>query len=347
MDSEGSGPLPHRGTMNEATHMAAKAQSQAAADWVARLGGEPGEADWLAFEAWLDAAPVHRAAYDKALALSLEIERGRAALATALADKDAARPDRASPRRSRTPALWWSGAMMSVAAVAVTFAVLHPEQKPLQPDVYATAKGERRDIVLSDGTKIALNTASSVTVSMQPQRREITLAQGEAAFTVTHDANRPFVVHVGDRVLTDLGTDFEVLRQNGTITVTVREGLVGVQRAGDGQRDLKLGPGMRLDHREGSPDSMVLVANTDEAFAWRAGRLIYRDRPLSEVAADLDRYGQDQVRVQGPAAGLRFSGVLTIDNQPAMVQRLTDLLPVSSSRKDGVIILSGLNNTRQ
>jgi transmembrane sensor len=237
--------------------------------------------------------------------------------------------------------------MMSVAAVAVTFAVLHPEQKPLQPDVYATAKGERRDIVLSDGTKIALNTASSVTVSMQPQRREITLAQGEAAFTVTHDANRPFVVHVGDRVLTDLGTDFEVLRQNGTITVTVREGLVGVQRAGDGQRDLKLGPGMRLDHREGSPDSMVLVANTDEAFAWRAGRLIYRDRPLSEVAADLDRYGQDQVRVQGPAAGLRFSGVLTIDNQPAMVQRLTDLLPVSSSRKDGVIILSGLNNTRQ
>ena len=339
--------MPHRGQMTEAKHMAAKAQSQAAADWVARLGGEPGEADWLAFESWLSAAPAHRGAYDKALALSLEIEHQAAALADALADADIARQDRPAPRHSRGPALWWSGTMMSVAAVAVTFALLHPETKPLQPDVYVTAKGERRDIALSDGTKIALNTASSVTVNMQPGRREITLAQGEAAFTVTHDANRPFVVHVGDRVLTDLGTDFDVLRQNGTITVTVREGLVGVQRAGDVQRNLKLGPGMRLDHREGSPDSMVLVANTDEAFSWRAGRLIYRDRPLSEVAADLNRYGENQVRVQGAAADLRFSGVLTIDNQPAMVQRLTALLPVSSSRKDSVITLSGLNNTRQ
>jgi transmembrane sensor len=336
--------------MTEATHMAAKAQSQAAADWVARLGGEPGEADWLAFEAWLNAAPGHRGVYDKALTLSLEVERQAEPLAAALADladKDLVRRDRAASNRPKAPALWWSSAMLGVAAVAVTFAALHPEKKPLQPDVYATAKGERRDIVLSDGTKIALNTASSVTVDMQSGKREITLAQGEAAFTVTHDANRPFVVHVGDRVLTDLGTDFDVLRQNGTITVTVREGLVGVQRAGDGQRNLKLGPGMRLEHREGSPDSMVLVANTDEAFSWRAGRLIYRDRPLSEVAADLNRYGEDKVRVQGAAADLRFSGVLTIDNQPAMVQRLTDLLPVSSSRKDGAIILSGLNSTRQ
>lgn len=327
--------------------MAAKAQSQAAADWVARLGGEPGEADWLAFEAWLNAAPGHRGAYDRALSLSLEIDRHADALTDALADSHGSGERRAAPHHNKAPALWWSGAMLSVAAVAVTFALLHPEQKPLQPDVYSTVKGERREIVLSDGTKIALNTASSVTVDMQPRGREITLAKGEAAFTVTHDANRPFVVHVGDRVLTDLGTDFDVLRENGAITVTVREGLVGVQRAGDNQRNLQLSPGMRLEHREGSPDSMVLVANTDEAFSWRAGRLIYRDRPLSQVAADLNRYGRDQVRVQGPAADLRFSGVLTIDNQPAMVQRLTDLLPVSSSRKDGVIILSGLNSTRQ
>jgi transmembrane sensor len=331
--------------MTEATHMAAKTHSQAAADWVARLGGEPGEADWLAFESWLNAAPGHRPAYDKALILSLEIERQAEPLAAAMAEKDLARDVRVATSRRRPPALWWSGAMMSVAAVAVTFAALHPDKKPLQPDVYVTAKGQRRDIVLSDGTKIALNTASRITVDMQPGKREITLAEGEAAFTVTHDANRPFVVHVGDRVLTDLGTDFDVLRQNGAISVTVREGLVGVQRAGDNQRNLQLSAGMRLEHREGSPDSMVLVANTDEAFSWRAGRLIYRDRPLSDVVADLNRYGEDKVRVQGPAANLRFSGVLTIDNQPAMAQRLTDLLPVSSSRKDGVIVLSGLNST--
>jgi transmembrane sensor len=329
--------------MTNANIIAANRQDQAAADWVARLSGEPVEADWLQFETWLSADPSHRVAYDKALMLSLEIERLAQPIADALLGEPA---PQAAREPSGGPALWFSSAMMSVAAIAIAVAVVHPDSKPMRPDVYATAKGQRRDVILSDGTKIALNTASDISVSMQPHLREVTLARGEAAFTVTHDASRPFVVHVGDRTLVDLGTDFDVLREDGQLTVTVREGLVGVQLAGNKDRNLKLTAGMRLKHREGSPDSLVQVADTDQAFSWRAGRLVYRDRPLAEIAADLNRYGESLVKVQGQASALRFSGVLTIDNQNAMVQRLTALLPVSSSRKDGVITLSELNSTR-
>jgi ferric-dicitrate binding protein FerR (iron transport regulator) len=53
------------------------------------------------------------------------------------------------------------------------------------------------------------------------------------------------------------------------------------------------------------------------------------------------------VKTVGSAASLRFTGVLTIDNQAAMVQRLKGLLPnVATSRKDGVILLSELNSTQ-
>ena len=48
--------------MTQKNHMASKAQSQDAAQWVARLGGEPTEADWLAFEQWLNAGAGRRAA---------------------------------------------------------------------------------------------------------------------------------------------------------------------------------------------------------------------------------------------------------------------------------------------
>jgi transmembrane sensor len=333
--------------MTQATHIAQVIlgpDAEAAADWVVRLSGEPAEADWLAFEAWLNAGAARRGAYDRALTLWLELDGQAEPLGAAiLADVDAP-PSRAPRARSRGPALWWSGAMMSVAAVAVTFAALHPD-RPAQPDIYTTAKGERRQIVLSDGTRLALNTGSSLSVRMGRGERRITLAQGEAAFQVVHDANRPFVVEAGDRVLRDLGTDFDVMRANGQITVTVREGMVAVQRTGT-TRSLSLGPGSRLEHREGALDSMITTSNTDDAFAWRVGRLIYRDRPLAEVASDLNRYGEDQVQVAGGAADLRFSGVLTIDNQPAMVQRLTELLPVASTRKDGVIVLRELNLTR-
>lgn len=235
--------------------------------------------------------------------------------------------------------------MSAVAVAAVTVAALNPD-KPARPDTYATAKGERRDITLSDGTRVALNTASSISVRMQRGSREITLAQGEAAFQVVHDANRPFEVHAGDRVMRDVGTDFDVARNNGLITVTVREGMVAVQRSSDDTRSLSLGPGSRLEHREGAAQSTVLAANTDEAFSWRSGRLVYRDRPLADVVADLNRYGEDQIKVDGAAARLRFSGVLTIDNQPAMVARLSALLPVSAARKDGVLTLRELDSTQ-
>ena len=321
--------------MVQAKHMAAQVSTKQAADWVARLSGQPGEGDWLAFEAWLNGGGDRRAAYDEALALSLAIDRQ----AGALADRVATRPaDRRGP-------MLWGGGLIAVAAIAVTFAALHPRPEP-KATVYATAKGERREIVLSDGTRIALSTDTRLSVAMRDDRRELTLASGEAAFQVVHDPHRPFVVHMGDRELRDIGTEFDASRRDGLISVTVREGMVALERPEDPQRRLTLTPGSRAEHREGTQEVEVMAANADDALSWRAGRLIYRNRPLSEVAADLNLYGDEQVKVVGPAASLRFTGVLTIDNQSSMVHRLAGLLPVAASAKDGVILLSELNSTQ-
>ena len=322
--------------MVHAKQMAEPALTKQAADWVARLSGQPGEADWLAFEAWLGGDTRRRGAYDKALMLSLAIDRDAVTLAGRLADRPVSRG---------RPVLWGSG-LMAVAAVAVTFTALHPAPEP-KATVYATAKGERRNITLADGTRIALNADSRLTVAMRADRRELTLASGEAAFTVVHDANRPFVVHVGDRVLRDIGTEFDAVRRDGLVTVAVREGMVSMERPDDARRRVTLGPGSRAEHREGSQEVMVLAANPEDAFSWRSGRLIYRDQPLAEVVADLNRYGDDRIKAVGPAASLKFTGVLAIDNQAAMIQRLQSLAPVTAtSRKDGVILLSELNSSQ-
>jgi transmembrane sensor len=313
-----------------------KAAAAEASDWVVRLSAEPLEADWLAFEAWLQAGPARRGAYDRALSVWLELDGlDESALTPSPGPSEKA-------RRPRSSSLWWSGAMMSLTALAVTFAALHP-QKAGPPDIYVTAKGERREIALSDGTRVALNAGSSLSVRITRRAREATLTQGEAAFQVAHDARRPFLVQAGDRQLRDLGTDFDVRRSDGLLIVTVREGMVGVQTSDHDVRRLVLGPGMRLRRREGAAQSEITAADTEAAFSWRSGSLIYRARPLSEVAADLDRYGQAQVKAAGAAADLKFSGVLTIDNQDAMIKRLTELMPVVSTRTDGAIVLRALN----
>ena len=323
--------------MKNKTDMGSKATLKAAADWTARLGGAPGEADWLEFEQWLNAAPGHRAAYDRALALSLSVEQDGPVLTDRMSRPDAA--------RRRNLALWGGSGLSVALAAAFAVVVLQP-QLAAKPTLYATGKGERRDVVLADGTRVTLNADTRLSVLLKRDRRDLTLASGEAAFQVVHDPSRPFTVQAGDRVLQDVGTDFDVKRQGGLLTVSVREGEVAVLRP-QGAPNLSLGAGGHLEHREGGADQVTATADADDAFAWRSGRLIYRDRPLSDVAADLSRYGGEEIRADGAAANLRFSGVLTIDNQDGMVGRLTRLLPVvASDRKDGVIVLSELNTSR-
>jgi transmembrane sensor len=317
---------------------------EAAAQWVVRLhepaSDRQAEADWAAFEAWLNSAPSHRAAFDAAEILWREMGRQAPRLRQGLGHvPEPIVVPLASPRKSAGP-LWWA----AIAAVAASLLVIAGPFSPFSreaPQVYATAKGERMTVILSDGSRIELNGGSRISALVGQHRREVDVAQGsEAAFTVIHDASRPFLVHAGDVTLRDLGTEFDVLRGGDELKVTVRSGLVQVGSVGaPGGSVLALTSGQQLIHHKGAPTSDVMAVNADDAFGWRSGRLIYRDRPLSEVAADLSRYYALPVRASGGAAALRFSGVLAIADESAAINRLAAMVPVSANRQDGAIVL--------
>jgi transmembrane sensor len=296
------------------------------------------ESDWLAFDAWLNAAPGNRAAYDAAESLWNQLGRQSGALRKGLGDGAKVI---AFPRRGAAPGpLWWAATAAAAASLLLFIGPFSLLNAP-QPTVYSTAKGERRAIQLPDGSRMWLNSGSQASVRLDGRRREVELAQGsEAAFTVVHDASRPFVVHAGDRTIRDLGTEFDVLSANGDLKVTVRTGQVEVApAAGASGPSFALTPGRALFHKVGSTGSDVTSVQADDAFGWSAGRLIYRNRSLTDVAADLNRYYGTPVRVEGPAANLTFSGVLEVSSEAAVINRLAALVPVSANSQDGVIIL--------
>ncbi len=318
--------------------------SEAAAEWVVRLHAsvseDRAEADWEAFQAWLDAAPDNRAAFDAAEALWNEIGQQSGGLRLGLAGRSSAAIFAFPIRRPAPGPLAWCAAAAAAAAVLFLVGPFSPFNR-VAPSVYATAKGERRTVTLADGSRIELNGGSRLTARIGRDRREIELAEGsEAAFTVVHDASRPFVVRAGDRTIRDIGTEFNVLRNAGDLKVTVLSGSVEVGPAsGAAGQTVTLPPGRQLHHRMGSVMSDVALVKADDAFSWRLGRLIYRDRPLAEVAADLSRYYAEPVRAEGTAGALRFSGVLAISDEPSAINRLSALVPVSANRQDGVIVL--------
>jgi transmembrane sensor len=167
-------------------------------------------------------------------------------------------------------------------------------------------------------------------VRLAPATRHVALVRGEAAFDVAHDPARPFLVAVGDRTVRVVGTEFNVKRQSGQVRVTVRRGVVAV--AGTGGTVHRLTPGQQLEHQEGAPHSAVTRVSADVAFAWKRGVLVFRDRPLADIAADLSRHSKVPVRADPAAGRLRFTGTLRVGALDAMLARLETLMPISVER---------------
>ena len=325
---------------------------KAAAEWVVRLSApDADETVWSSFEAWLQAAPANRPAYDECLTTWLELD----ALAESLATSDGIMTTTAPVSRPKglmaSPSTWWgAAAACAFTAIAVSSALyLRPTETGAgAPAVYATATGQQRAVQLADGTRIDLGGASRIEVRFKGGRRDVALTRGEAAFTVTHDANHPFTVAVGDRLVEDIGTEFDIRRGSGDVSITVRRGKVQVSPASGAAGDIvSVSPGERLRHTDGAEASVVESLNADDAFAWKSGRLIYRNQPLRDVAEDLNRYFPQPVKLEGVrTAELHFTGVLAIDSEAPTLRRLTALLPVSAKTINGAIILRSRDDAR-
>jgi transmembrane sensor len=105
---------------------------------------------------------------------------------------------------------------------------------------FQTKVGEQRSVVLADGSRVTLNTASKIEVRLQADHRVVQLLQGEALFEVAHDAQRPFDVHAGHVVVRAVGTQFDIDRRATRTVVTVVEGRVAMLAAGSRTSNLRM-----------------------------------------------------------------------------------------------------------
>ncbi|MBW8812599.1 MAG: FecR domain-containing protein [Caulobacterales bacterium] len=315
---------------------------EAAAQWFARLNDDgAGETDWQAFEAWLSADAAHADAYARLERIWVELE-DMAPEAVAALGGGAAAPIPFAPRPKVAPRRGWLYAGAGLAA-GLTVAVVGVANWPKAPAAtYAAAPGQTRQVALADGSKVWLNAQTHLSVRLGQRERAVELADGEAAFDVTHDPARPFEITVGDRDVRVVGTQFDLRRRDGEITLTVRRGTVEVRPAGEPQAaPTRVTAGQRLTHHEGAPGSMLLAAEPEAAFAWTEGRLVYSAAPLREVAADLSRSLGVPVRVADASTGqLRFSGVLALDDKAAVLRRLQAFAPVRAEPQGGGYVLS-------
>ena len=290
--------------------------------WLIRIR-DPHFDDWESFANWME-DPVRAQAYN-ALAVDDEdiaelVQRCEPVRATAANDDEL--PAFSSGNRR---AFGWAVAAAIVAAVG--YSVLPPSSSPY---VVATVAGEHKTIRLADGSRIELNGNTRLLLDHR-NNRFARLDNGEANFTVVHDARRPFVVETGTATLVDAGTAFNIVRTGSITEVAVSEGRV-IYNPDD--EKLSIAPGHMVLAVDGQRPTLSRV-DPNAIASWRDGRLIFDGATLAIVARDLSRNLGVAVTVAPELAEKRVSAVIQIKGTGS--QNLADiaaLLGVEIRRAD-------------
>ncbi|MEZ5656354.1 MAG: FecR domain-containing protein [Sphingobium sp.] len=283
--------------------------------WHLRLVQGSGD-DWERFVDWLEIDPRHNDIYQAVAEADADLD-GLADLLPTSALPVLENTDHGAMeyghQRSRI-GKWRARAIAASVVLAVGGAWISYNHVDGRYSV-TTRPGEMRKLALTDGTRIALNGSTELVLD-RDDPRQVELKSGEALFTVRHDKARPFTLTVGENQIVDVGTVFNVLKNNRALRVEVAEGAV---RYVDGP----------VSHRLNAGDTLSIYGNEvieghlpDTAIgSWAEGKLVYRDRPLIEVVGDISRAKGVAIEL-GPDLSLhKFTGVIQLTGDDETVRR--------------------------
>lgn len=218
-----------------------------------------------------------------------------------------------------------------------------------QGQVYKSGVGERRVVILKDGSVLSLDALSRVTVRYSKDARRLTLQRGQARFDVAHDPSRPFTVTARDQTVVATGTAFNIDMIEPEVRVTLIEGRVLVlakapaitlRRPPAPAKPIELHAGQALVTPPDAPAQRVAAADLERITAWQHGKLDFENEPLGEAVARVNRYTDRKIRVaDARAAAVPVNGAFDAGDVDAFIEAVNGFLPVRAVQgPDGVTL---------
>jgi ferric-dicitrate binding protein FerR (iron transport regulator) len=200
---------------------------------------------------------------------------------------------------------------------------------------FTTKSGERKKIILEDGTSVLLNAKSNLTITkgFNDKYREVTLT-GEAFFDVAHDKSRPFKVHTSDFNINVLGTAFNVKAYPDEITseATLIRGLITMEAVNGNGGTITLKPSQKVTFyktmvpkesaklvKPTTPKPEITINHytkikdsTIVETAWTQNRIEIYDQDFDEIKNILEKWYNVEIRFTDPEIEkYRFTATIT------------------------------------
>lgn len=320
----------------------------AAGDWLVRRQGAPEPQVERAFARWLAESPLHAQAYEQA-------ERDwRDGLL--LADSDLGRSRRLGPApflMRRNVRVGAAGIGVAAALGIAAISVLHTSQ-PLsiipaaEALTFQTRTGEIRLVTLADGSRVTLDTATSIAVRFTPGERRLGLTRGRARFDVAPEPRRRFVVAVRGGEVVARGRTFDVSVIGTAPLVSALRGpveLVDTVSAHTPSAPRLLAPGEQAEFGAAAPPHRASAAEAQ----WVSGMLALDRTPLRAAVSAINRYNRTQVRLADPAlAEIPVTGGFRALDPDGFADAIAAMFDLSIDRsRDHLLLLVGRTGSRE
>lgn len=336
--------------MNKTDNAGRNLAVQEASEWLIRLqDAGVTDAELEAWGNWMARSPGNARAFDDVS----ELWEASSAVTSesidqAISSRQGVARQARTVSRPRRRARWYAVAAMAAACGAIALGVvrfLPPADSPAL-EVLATGKGERRHLVLADGSAVDLDADTRLTVEIDGKTRELLLQRGRAYFSVAHDPSRPFRVRAGGIVSQAIGTRFSVAYLEGRrVSVVVNEGRVRVsQRDGQAAKsagELEAGANERVGYSADGGLEGPRAVNARLAMSWREGSVVYQSEALSSVIEDLNRYSRTPLKLEDASMGrLLVTGRWESASVDSWVEGLASALSLNVVRHPDMILLA-------
>ncbi|WP_454692608.1 FecR domain-containing protein [Achromobacter aloeverae] len=281
--------------------------------------GAPGTRDaWLR---WRAAHPDHERAWQRIESVNGRLHEMSSPIKSAIAHATLTQPN----SRGRRQAV--KGLALLVFAGGGAWVVQAHTPWRLWTADYRTARGERRTVMLADGTEVVLNTDSAIDVSFDQARRRVRLIAGEILVTTAPDigpAHRPFMVETAQGQARALGTRYAVRLLDGATDVAVFEGAVEVRLNDDPGQARVVHAGQQTAFTSMRIDAPGPVE--DSSAAWAEGLIVARGLALVDFLRDLNRYSAVTLDCDPAVARLRVSGSYPLNDIRSVMDSVASTL---------------------
>lgn len=203
-------------------------------------------------------------------------------------------PEKSRKKRVRTLSfsLSWLKYVAAVVLIGLLSANLYFQLKdePELMNIVEVPKGQRASLILSDGTKVWLNSHSKFTYPARFTRknRDVKL-EGEGFFEVAHNEKAPFTIHADLLKIRVLGTKFNVKAYSEEPSfITLAEGKVEVVTTNNEQK-ITMKPNQQVTYSKANGLQIDKDVNPDIVRSWTLGEAAYINKRLDEITNDLER----------------------------------------------------------